>query len=179
MRIFEIEQEAMSPPWSYESFEEELSRNDSFFIVATGSTIEPSPCIIASSNTTEPSPCVVSTSSTTEPLPCVVDYAEPSHCVPRVCGYAIIRQVGDDGELLKIAVDKTARGNGIGDLLMEAVLDHTEENGFKAVFLEVRVGNITATRLYEKHGFKSVRIRKDYYDKPFEDAIVMVRGDMW
>ena len=144
-RIFEIEQEAMSPPWSYESFEEELSRTDSFFVVATGSTIEPPPCAD----------------------------------VPRVCGYATVRQVGDDGELLKIAVDKTARGNGVGDLLMEAALDHTEENGFKAVFLEVRVGNIAATRLYEKHGFKSMRIRKDYYNEPFEDAIVMVRGDMW
>jgi len=58
-------------------------------------------------------------------------------------------------------------------------LDYTEEKGFKAVFLEVRVGNIAATRLYEKYGFKSVRIRKDYYNAPFEDAIVMVRGDMW
>jgi ribosomal-protein-alanine N-acetyltransferase len=90
-----------------------------------------------------------------------------------------MRQVGDDGELLKIVVDKIERGNGIGDLLMEAVLDYTEEKGFKAVFLEVRIGNIAATRLYEKHGFKSVRIRKDYYNAPFEDALIMVRGDMW
>ena len=155
-RIFEIEQEAMSPPWSYEAFEEELGRNDSFFIVAISSTTEPSPCVVATNNTTEPSPCV-----------------------PRACGYAIMRQVGDDGELLKIVVEKTSRGNGIGDLLMETVLDHTEEKGFKAVFLEVRIGNIAATRLYEKHGFKSVRIRKDYYNAPFEDALIMLRGDMW
>ena len=96
-----------------------------------------------------------------------------------VIGYAIIRQVGDDKELLKIAVKKSVRGNGIGDMLMSTVLDHAEENTHKAIFLEVRVGNIAATRLYEKYGFKSVRIRKDYYNNPYEDAIVMVRGDMW
>ena len=152
-RIFEIEQEAMSPPWSYVAFEEELGRDDSFFVAAMSNTTEPSPCVIAMNNTTNLSPCV--------------------------CGYAIMRKVGDDGELLKIVVEKSSRGNGIGDLLMESVLDHTEENGFKAVFLEVRVGNIAATRLYEKHGFKSVRIRKEYYNAPFEDALIMVRGDMW
>jgi len=154
----------MSPPWSYEAFDEELGRDDSFFVVAVTITAEQPPCGVKKSNTVEPSPCV----EAEEPSPCFL-----------ICGYAIMRQVGEDGELLKIVVEKTSRGNGLGDILMEAVLDHTEERGFKAVFLEVRVGNIAATRLYEKHGFKSVRIRKDYYNEPFEDAIVMVRGDMW
>ena len=143
--ILKIEQEAMSPPWTYEALFDELNRKDSFFIVAnmTGDG-------------------VVSSVSSPGPI-----------------GYAILRKVGDNGELLKIAVDKSLRGNGIGDLLMTAVLDYAEENKLKPVFLEVRVGNIAATRLYEKYEFKSVRVRKDYYNDPYEDALVMIRGDLW
>jgi len=152
-QILDIEKEAFSPPWTHDALLDELCKEDSYFIVARDNTAKSQTDVFA---TLEPSPC----------LNCVL-------------GYALVRQVGDDRELLKIAVEKTARGNGIGDLLMCAVLDHAEENMLKPIFLEVRVGNIAATRLYEKHGFKSVRIRKDYYNDPYEDAIIMVKGDMW
>jgi len=88
-------------------------------------------------------------------------------------GFVVMRQVGDDGEILQIAVDKTAQRSGIGDLLMDAALDHSRENKFNSIFLEVRDSNIAAVSLYKKHGFKAVRVRKDYYNDPVEDAIVM------
>jgi len=92
-----------------------------------------------------------------------------------VVGFAIFRQVGDDGELLQIAVKKSSRGYGIGDLLIDSVINYAEENALKSVFLEVRCSNTAAVCLYKKHGFKSVRIRKDYYDSPVEDALVMAK----
>ena len=92
---------------------------------------------------------------------------------PRCMGFAVVRQVGDDGELLQIAVDKLARRGGIGSLLIEAVIDYAAKNAMQSVFLEVRNSNVAATALYEKFGFESVRTRKDYYDDPVEDAVVM------
>jgi ribosomal-protein-alanine N-acetyltransferase len=92
-----------------------------------------------------------------------------------ISGFAILREVGNDGELLQIAVDGNAQRRGIGDSLMGAVLDFAKDNTFESVFLEVRSSNKAAVRLYEKHGFKPVRTRKGYYDNPVEDALVMVR----
>ena len=93
-----------------------------------------------------------------------------------VAGFAILRQVGDDGELLQIAVDKSARRCGIGDVLIDAVLKYSEEKNYNSVFLEVRSGNEAAIRMYEKHGFTLMRIRRDYYIAPDEDAFVMVKA---
>ena len=92
-----------------------------------------------------------------------------------IVGFAILSQVGDDGELLKIAVEGTSRGCGVGDLLMISVLEYSVENTFKSIFLEVRKSNTPAINLYKKHGFKNVRTRKDYYDSPVEDAVIMAK----
>ena len=97
---------------------------------------------------------------------------ESSHCI---LGYAVLRQVGDDGELLKIAVDKQLRRKGVGALLMATVLEHAAEKAFESVFLEVRESNTAAIKLYEKYSFKVIRVRKDYYNDPVEDALIMNR----
>ena len=94
---------------------------------------------------------------------------------PRCMGFAVVRQVGDDGELLQIAVDKSTRRCGIGGLLISALIDYAKEYALQSVFLEVRGSNIAATALYEKFGFEPVRTRKDYYNDPVEDALVMVK----
>jgi len=91
-----------------------------------------------------------------------------------VVGFVILRQVGDDGEILQIAVDRKTRRSGVGDLLMEAALNYTRERELESLFLEVRKSNTAALALYEKHGFKAMRTRKNYYNDPTEDAIVMV-----
>lgn len=93
-----------------------------------------------------------------------------------IVGYAVLRQVGYDGELQQIAVDESARRSGVGDLMMDAVLKHADIKSFESVFLEVRYRNTAAVRLYEKHGFRTVRVRKNYYENPVEDALVMSRG---
>jgi len=94
----------------------------------------------------------------------------------KALGFVILRHLQDEGEILQIAVDKAARQRGIADLLMTAAFEYVKENSLKSVFLEVRKSNKAAICLYEKHGFKSLRQRKDYYSSPTEDAIVMVRS---
>jgi len=93
-----------------------------------------------------------------------------------VCGFIIFRKVGGDGEILQIAVDKKTQRHGIGDLLIEAVKSYAQNNELSSIFLEVRKSNTAAVRLYEKHGFKPLRIRKDYYSDPVEDAIVFYQS---
>ena len=93
----------------------------------------------------------------------------------KLLGFIILRRMGDDVELLQIAVDRAARRCGIADLLMRAALQFAGENALNPVFLEVRKSNDAAIMLYKKHGFKSVSIRNNYYNSPVEDAVVMAR----
>jgi len=101
----------------------------------------------------------------------IAEQDELSACL----GFVVFRRVGDDGEILQIAVDNSARRCGIGDKLMDAVISHMVENDLLSLFLEVRKSNLAAVNLYKKHGFINVRVRKDYYNDPVEDAIVMTR----
>jgi len=93
-----------------------------------------------------------------------------------VVGFAVIRQVGDDGELLQIATCPTVRRTGVGDALLCAVIGFAAKEKYKNLHLEVRKSNEPAINLYKKHGFERVRTRTDYYNSPPEDAIVMVRS---
>ncbi len=91
-------------------------------------------------------------------------------------GYACLLVIAPEGELMNIAVDGEHRKSGIGSALMEAVIERASLSGAQSLFLEVRDSNAPARRLYEKYGFSAVGRRKNYYRKPVEDAILMVRG---
>jgi len=90
-----------------------------------------------------------------------------------IIGYVILRRVSDIGELLSIAVAESSRGKGAGESLLLAALAFAKENGLITVFLEVRKSNAAAVSLYIKHGFKPIRLRKNYYEEPVEDAVEM------
>ena len=91
-----------------------------------------------------------------------------------ILGYAVVGMLGEEAELYNIAVDSAHRGKGLGDMLMKHMTRKALENGAKNLFLEVRESNVPAILLYEKHGFKSVGRRKNYYKEPTEDAILMM-----
>lgn len=91
----------------------------------------------------------------------------------RVCGFSCLLTIGDEGEIPNIAVHPSARKSGIGQLLMNAMLADCEKNGIRDIYLEVRDSNAPARHLYEKNGFSAIGVRRRYYQKPTEDAIVM------
>lgn len=93
-----------------------------------------------------------------------------------IIGYAILWCIMDQGELANMAVTPEFRGRGLGRLLLSRVLETARERGIEAVFLEVRVSNERASRLYERFGFVDVGTRRDYYEHPREDARVMRAG---
>ena len=90
-----------------------------------------------------------------------------------LAGYAVLQEVAGEGELLRIAVDPTARGRGLGRKLLEAVTETAGEDGIQTIFLEVRQSNRAAVNLYRSAGFREIGRRRGYYHNPPEDAILM------
>ena len=92
-----------------------------------------------------------------------------------VVGYSVFWAVLDQGELGNVSVAPGWRRRGIGQGLVRKVLLRARERGVRDVFLEVRVSNTGAQRLYESYGFAEVGRRRNYYLEPLEDALVMRR----
>jgi ribosomal-protein-alanine N-acetyltransferase len=88
-------------------------------------------------------------------------------------GFALVRSVLDECELLLLAVDPLWRGRGIGQALLEHTLAMARRRGITSMNLEVRAAN-TAIKLYEKAGFEYVHRRPGYYrgnDGQLHDAL--------
>lgn len=85
------------------------------------------------------------------------------------CGYLLANVLGDETELLRIAVKPEHRKSGIGQLLMDAYFGFTQTIAVRGL-LEVRQGNGAAKHLYEKNGYHLLACRKNYYKHPEEDA---------
>jgi ribosomal-protein-alanine N-acetyltransferase len=98
-----------------------------------------------------------------------------AHSGDRIVGYAITWFVIDQGELGNVAVDEGWRRQGIARALVSAALDLARTRGISEIYLEVRRSNVGAQRLYRRLGFRQVGIRRNYYVKPAEDALVMRR----
>jgi [ribosomal protein S18]-alanine N-acetyltransferase len=84
-----------------------------------------------------------------------------------------VRIVGDAAEVLTVGVIRAARRRGIARRLLRALLAAAAARGATEAFLEVRVDNAAARRLYEAEGFARVGIRRGYYDGGRVDAVVM------
>ena len=87
-------------------------------------------------------------------------------------GFAITTVLFEDAELPKIAVLQEKRGFGLGKILLSALEQEAKTRGATAMFLEVRVGNVPARKLYEVSGYTTLRVRKKYYPDG-EDALEM------
>jgi ribosomal-protein-alanine N-acetyltransferase len=77
-------------------------------------------------------------------------------------GFALLRTIADETELLLIAVRKRYRRQGIGRALIEQAIADSTEDGVETLHLEVRDGN-PAAELYRSVGFVQVGVRRDYY----------------
>jgi ribosomal-protein-alanine N-acetyltransferase len=91
----------------------------------------------------------------------------------RPVGYAIAWSILDQCELGNVAVGTDWRGLGIGRTLVLGVMEKARERRVREVFLEVRPTNSVAQRLYAALGFRLVGRRRNYYQQPAEDALVM------
>ncbi|MGO9015825.1 MAG: ribosomal protein S18-alanine N-acetyltransferase [Dissulfurispiraceae bacterium] len=91
-----------------------------------------------------------------------------------IVGYVCIKQVADEGVLMNLTVHPQYRRQGIANMIFSNAWENLRANGCRFLFLEVRISNIAAKKLYEKLNFKVIGTRKDYYLRPTEDALVMM-----
>ena len=76
-------------------------------------------------------------------------------------------------DIQTIAVGQSARRQGLGRVLMQALITEARERGATEVFLDVRADNPGATALYESLGFEPIAVRPGYYQPDNVDAVVM------
>ena len=89
-----------------------------------------------------------------------------------IVGFAGLKVIVDEADIMNIVVKKTFRHNGIGSILLENLISYAKANNLKIITLEVNEHNLSAIRLYDKFNFDHIGIRKKYYNGE-SDAIIM------
>ncbi len=163
-RVQEIERQSFTTPWSATTYLRELrSPEHSRYIVARYSHTRPP----NQPEETEPrrgwlSNLLLSRLGTNAP---------PSPYA--VVGYGGIWLTVDEAHITTIASAPEMRGYGLGELVLNGLIDLALELGARFMTLEVRVSNVVAQNLYLKYGFEARGRRKRYYTDNNEDALVM------
>ena len=88
-----------------------------------------------------------------------------------IIGFAGIKIIIDEADIMNIVVKKSYRNNGIGSLLLENLILISNKNNLNFINLEVDCKNTIAINLYKKFGFEEISLRKNYYKN--NDAMIM------
>lgn len=90
-------------------------------------------------------------------------------------GWAGLMTIGDTAQVLTIGVIPEAQRHGIGQAMLDVLVQEALRRRAGEVILEVRVDNVTARRMYERNRFTQLRTRRGYYDRGRVDAVEMRR----
>jgi ribosomal-protein-alanine N-acetyltransferase len=91
-----------------------------------------------------------------------------------LAGYLIAQILMDEASVLNVCIEPSLQGLGYGDLLLAHFMRTISATPkVTQCYLEVRASNQAARSLYTKHGFHETGRRKNYYSKPYEDAVLM------
>ena len=93
----------------------------------------------------------------------------------RVLGYSGLMVVADEGYITNVAVFPEYRRQGIAAQILQVFVQFAEANRLAFLTLEVRPSNAAAIALYQDFGFEEVGRRKNYYDLPKEDALILTK----
>jgi ribosomal-protein-alanine N-acetyltransferase len=165
-RVQEIERRSFTTPWSANTYRNEL-RNPSAsrYIVARISPVQPPPreerAAARGGFLARLLPLLFRVPSDTPPSP-----------YPLI-GYGGVWLSVDEGHITTIATAPEYRGRGVGELLLNGLIDQATDLGADMLTLEVRVSNTAAQRLYLKYGFRPAGRRTRYYTDNGEDALIM------
>ena len=89
-----------------------------------------------------------------------------------IVGFGGLWKSVDDIHLTNIVIKKCYRNKGLGSILLKELIELVKETGKKEFTLEVNEKNIAAQKLYSKFGFKTLGIRKKYYNNK-DNALIM------
>lgn len=96
-------------------------------------------------------------------------------CGDILCGFITGVYLFDTADIYSVAVSSEYRKKGVGKLLLEEFFSALPDE-VKNVCLEVRESNIPAIKLYERFGFERVGLRKNFYQDPRENAVLMTKN---
>jgi len=88
-------------------------------------------------------------------------------------GYVVMLDVLEAAEMQALAVGREWRRQRIGEALLRDGMRYCRERGLARIQLEVRAGNVAAQTFYRRHGFQVSGRRRQYYQHPSEDAVLM------
>ena len=91
-----------------------------------------------------------------------------------IIGFAGLKKIFDQADIMNIVIKKTYRNQGIGTLLLENLILLAKDLNISTLFLEVNEQNKPAIHLYEKLGFKKLGVRKKYYNN--NNGIIMKKN---
>lgn len=90
-----------------------------------------------------------------------------------IVGYCGMYCSFSEGEITNVAVKSSSQNQGVGHRMLQYLLEQAFIRGISRVILEVRVSNANAIHLYKSMGFQNCGIRKDLYEMPREDGMIM------
>lgn len=90
-----------------------------------------------------------------------------------IVGYCGLWNIVNEGNINNVAVSSKYRGQQVGFKMLTRLIELGNEQNIEAYTLEVRQSNEVAIKLYQKLGFSNEGVRKNFYDNPKEDAIIM------
>ena len=143
--IAEIEKQYSETPWDANGLLTYLLRDDTIFLVADSLDF----------------------------VPAEGEAPKDYYDTPHLLGYAGLLMVPYEADILNITVRPEARRQGIATKLLERIGELAEPKGVTVIHLEVRESNTPARTLYGKLGFTVDGIRKNYYESPRENAVLM------
>ena len=106
----------------------------------------------------------------------VAEADDPAGEPAALLGWAGIRVLSDEAEVLTVGVVPEARRTGLARRLLAGLLDAATDHHVRDVYLEVRVDNEAARTLYRSEGFAEVGVRRGYYEHGRVDGITMHRA---
>jgi ribosomal-protein-alanine N-acetyltransferase len=92
-----------------------------------------------------------------------------------VIGYAVVMLAADEAHLLNLSIAAVCQKQGYGSRLLRRLCEVARAQGARLMFLEVRPSNVAGLRLYERHGFRHLGLRRAYYPAQDgrEDALIL------
>lgn len=93
-----------------------------------------------------------------------------------ILGYCVLLCAGTQADITNVCTAAQARRKGVATALLTALFEEGNARAVEEYFLEVREGNTAARTLYKKLGFEEIGTRKNYYEKPRENAVLMRRA---
>lgn len=165
-RVQQIERRSFSTPWSASTYRHELrNASNSRYIVARASPTPPPPRGQAQRHRRGLLASLLPSFFGAAPSPAASPYS--------AVGYGGLWLSVDEGHITTIAVAPEYRGRGIGELVLNGLIDQALALNADMLTLEVRVSNVVAQQLYLKYGFHPSGTRPRYYTDNGEDALIM------